>query len=322
MTAIPTGKYSANFAAGYRDKVVQRFFSKTFQTVFFFFLLFFPLPAEQQHHIDFYGIASPDADSNMTSMTEDLFFAQLKDIATITVTDKRSSSFSARYLSEGKPPLSGTDIAFYAFIRKNNDTGGTWTCIMYLTNPSTGQEYSWKKDFDSYYKMLMDAKPAIQAVFDEQFSSPSSQQKDENTNSDATSEQDQQVPITKRVLSTDVIAGTWSGEPFIDKIVILRGGRGFIIFKNGAAMSIVVAVSHAGSLVTVTQSGESNASYFPELPRKTALELATTAEPIVWIFSLSDNNILTGIKKTFVLSGTDNSTAVRSSVSVTWIRKQ
>ena len=42
-------------------------------------------------------------------------------------------------------------------------------------------------------------------------------------------------PYTEATLET--LAGTWTGEALVDKVIILRGGNGFVIFKNGASMN-------------------------------------------------------------------------------------
>ena len=73
------------------------------------------------------------------------------------------------------------------------------------------------------------------------------------------------------VMTLDTLAGTWTGDTLIDKIVILRGGKGFVIFKNGASMNIVISIN--GSSVTVIQKGRSNASFYPELSRELAPQI-------------------------------------------------
>ena len=117
-------------------------------------------------------------------------------------------------------------------------------------------------------------------------------------------------------VSTDSIAGTWGGEDYIDKIVILRGGRGFIIYKNGATMNISVSV--ADKEVTVTQAGKSNASFFPELPREAALLAATDAPPLSWKLTVQNSSTLTGTKTTLVES---NGGIVSGKVRIEWKRK-
>ena len=120
-----------------------------------------------------------------------------------------------------------------------------------------------------------------------------------------------------KIQSTEVLSGTWGGEDSIDKIVIMRGGRGFVIFKNGASMNISVEIK-ANNDIVITQSGKANASFFTEIPRDLALKEAVNADPIKWTLSLDDENTLTGTKSTLILS---DGTAQSGTLNVTWKRK-
>ena len=96
----------------------------------------------------------------------------------------------------------------------------------------------------------------------------------------------------------------------------MRGGRGFVIFKNGSSMNITVEIKAAN--IIITQNGKANASFFPELPREVALKEAVNADPIRWVLTLDDDNTLSGTKSTLIL---DNGQAAKGSMSVTWKRK-
>ena len=107
--------------------------------------------------------------------------------------------------------------------------------------------------------------------------------------------------------TTEMLSGTWDGEDVIDKIVIMRGGRGFVVFKNGASMNVIIKFDDFdSSKILVIQSAKSNASFFPDLPRQVALREAVNASPIQWTFSLKDNNTLSGTKKTLLSDGEEN----------------
>ena len=100
----------------------------------------------------------------------------------------------------------------------------------------------------------------------------------------------------------------------------MRGGRGFVIFKNGASMNITVEIKATGSSqsIVITQNGKANASFFTDLPRELALKEAVNADPIKWVFEASDDNTLKGIKNTLILN---DGAATSGTVSVTWKRK-
>lgn len=293
-------------------------FSFVFRAIFFavFFVVICPLnaPLFAQGNIpsdlDFYGIVSPDADSNMTGMTEDLFYAQLSDMDGIHVTDRRSSNFVNYFLENGTPLFDGTGTPFYAIIKRGTKNG-TWNCTLYLNKNEHGNIVSYSRDFDSYYKIMTDAKQTIASLFDQLDSQY-------NTSLEMREPQNNLQNISTNKISTDNISGTWDGEDFIDRVVILRGGRGFIIFKNGASMAISVDISESTNSVTVTQVGPSNASYFPNLPRQTALTLAPKASPLSWTLALAGNETLAGTKNTYEMQGSD---AAQATEKVTWRKR-
>ena len=127
-----------------------------------------------------------------------------------------------------------------------------------------------------------------------------------------------QEPKKNSSVTIEILAGTWTGEKNISKIVILRGGRGFIIFTNGASMNINVSIDE-NSFIHIKQTSSSNASFYPELPRKNALEIAPFAKPIEWILQYNDDDSLSGIKNTITLN--QNQDPVQTEIKVLWARK-
>ena len=129
----------------------------------------------------------------------------------------------------------------------------------------------------------------------------------------------EQTTVSSDLLSLENISGTWTGEPNINKIVLLRGGRGFVIYKNGATMNINVQIEN--NTLHCIQTGKSNASFFPELPREIALVVALNAEPIKWIMTLTDGNTLSGTKESLQTAGNDASTVEKAIIPVTWTKQ-
>ena len=267
--------------------------------------------SQASRNIDFFGVISSDADGNMIQMTETLYLTQLGEIPGISVSDRRQSGFAEAYKVQGVPDFSkaASPLAFYALIGKQDSSDGKWNCTICIADTRTKDIHSYTKIYDSYYKILMESKASLQSIFESLLNNRSPKETD-RTN-------DTNIPENRSpALSTDSIAGTWGGEDYIDKIVILRGGRGFIIYKNGATMNISVSV--AGTEVSVTQAGKSNASFFPELPREAALLAATDAPPLSWKLTVMNNATLSGIKTTLVKS---NGGIVSGDGRVEWKRK-
>lgn len=264
--------------------------------------------AAQNLIIDYLGIISTSLDQNMAKMTGDLYFTQLNEISDITVIDKRAASFL-----EIKPEassLSATNISFYTEIKKS-ETAESWTATFYVINPNTNEIHSKSKDYDSFYKILMESKNNLKSTIEKLLNNTPSENEDSTFNSKIASK----VNIT----STENLSGTWSGEEFIDKIVILRGGRGFVIFNNGASMNITIKLeaSNDNQNIIITQNGRSNASFYPDLPRSVALNAALEADPIEWRLTFTDDNTLIGQKKTIIVK---NDNYDYETVKVKWNR--
>lgn len=262
---------------------------------------------QQNASVAFFGIYSPDADKNMLSMTEDLYFKQLSDMD-LSIKDNRSDSFSENYDSKQEALFSECEETFAFFIIIKKNTSEKWECSINLRNIETKKTKSISKEYDSYYKILMDSKTnlkaSIKSLFDE-------------------TEENQTIvkkSVSTKSVTTESIAGTWTGEDAIAKIVIMRGGRGFVVFKNGATMNISVSITafeNNTNTINVKQNGNNNASFFTDLNRKLALESAVTAKPIEWNFLLQNDGTLKGEKSTLIEK---NGTAENALIPVTWTK--
>ncbi|MBS7241466.1 MAG: hypothetical protein KIG77_03655 [Treponema sp.] len=256
--------------------------------------------------IDFYATVSTSTDAGMIKMSTDILYTQLQTMDGYTVIDRRNENYN--------PVNKSQNISFYTEIQE--ESSGSWTCTL---NAFKGEAaFSSTKEYDSYYKILMDAKASLEnfmlnlsgnIVIPGQESSETVSR--ENEDGPARPNVRKHNPIM------DTIAGTWEGEELTDKILILRGGRGFIIFKNGATMNISVSVE--GSDVTIKQKGKPNASFYPSLPRQDALKNAASASPIEWNFKL-EGKTLTGIKKTLVSDKKSSTGVSEGNVNATWTK--
>lgn len=280
-----------------------------FLTIFFFSSFIYSSPLQ----LEYYGVISSSQDSKMMKMAQDLFFTQLNSIDNLSIQDKRSDVST---VAESLPDTSSVlppKIIFFAEIRENKTDidNVVWNCKFNIKTPVDGKIYFKEKEYDSYYKMLMSSKDIIDELL-----KPFKLSANKNDDSPSGSV----INIENNSLPTiEKLSGTWNGESYIDKIVILRGGRGFIIFKNGASMNISVSVSE--NTVTVKQIGKNNASYYPDISRETALKEALTAPPIQWNFTYSDNK-LTGTKKTLTYTDENKSNVTWGSVKSNWQKKE
>lgn len=264
----------------------------------------------QSYSIDYYGIVSTEIDANMSKMTSDLYYTQLSEINNFSVTDKRSAaSLSERPDSS---QFSDNTLSFFTIIKKDTNSD-KWITTYYVVDKAKNEEHSKQKTYDSFYKLLMEPKDVLKNTIKQLIENDSSATSIKNS----VKESSEASGIS--IISTEELSGTWGGEENINKIVIMRGGRGFVIFNNGASMNITVELSGGDSSkkVVITQKGNSNASFYPELKRSTALSAAISAKPIKWTLTLADNNTLKGTKDTLLPDG-DN--YKEGSVQVTWTR--
>lgn len=265
----------------------------------------------QSYFIDYYGIVSTEIDENMSKMTSDLYYTQLTEINNFTITDKRTSPNL-----KNRPDISAfseSALAFFTLITKDSDSD-KWITTYYVIDKANNEEHSKQKKFDSFYKILMEPKDVLRQTIKQLIENDTSAKT-------LTSQASSEAPdlTTTDISSTEELSGTWTGEDNIRKIVIMRGGRGFVIFKNGATMNIIVELSgdESNKQVLITQKGNSNASFYPELQRSAALTAAVSAEPIKWTLTLINGNTLKGIKDTLLPEGNSYK---QGTVSVIWTR--
>lgn len=265
----------------------------------------------QSYFIDYYGIVSTEIDENMSKMTSDLYYTQLTEINNFTITDKRTSPNL-----KNRPDISvfsENALSFFTLITKDSDSD-KWITTYYVIDKANNEEHSKQKKFDSFYKILMEPKYVLRQTIKQLIENDTSAK---TLTSQTSSEALDLTPTD--ISSTEELSGTWTGEDNIRKIVIMRGGRGFVIFKNGATMNIIVELSgdESNKQVLITQKGHSNASFYPELQRSAALTAAVSAEPIKWTLTLINGNTLKGIKETLLPEGNSYK---QGTVSVIWTR--
>ncbi len=281
--------------------------NKKITVVFILCFLLIPCHA-QKYSIDYFGIVAAGVDDNMSKMTSDLYYTQLCEINSYIVNDKRigirmSDVPSTSEFEDGKFSL------FAVITKKDNST--KWISTINIYDSTRKITLAEAKEYDSFYKILMEPKSTLQETINSLLAGKGTV---------ASSSSGSSSKASAKLQSTEFLSGTWGGEDTIDKIVIMRGGRGFVIFKNGSSMNITVEIDTNGQSqsIVITQNGKANASFFPELPRDVALKEAVNAEPIKWVLNLDDDDTLSGTKSTLILS---DGVAITGTMNVTWKRK-
>lgn len=258
----------------------------------------------QDYQIDYYGVSSENLDSNMLSVTSDLYYTQLCEINDFLVTDKRYTNINYNNLE--RDVLDDGKTSFFAVISQKKDSD-KWISTLFIINKDAGTELSVSKEYDSYYKILMESKASLKQSFISLI-----QNKTETQSSAPDFPQQSSIAFQ----STEDLAGTWQGEDNIDKVVIMRGGRGFVIYKNGATMNINISITN--SKINIAQVGKSNPSFFPDLPRAIAAKAALSNHLIKWELNMTANDTLSGTRTILVEK---NGELKDDLISVNWYRK-
>ncbi len=264
--------------------------------------------SDARRSVIFFGSISSSSDTSTIKLTEDLYYSQMISLSSFSVKNRRDVVWNPSITNE----YAETDaILFHAEIQEQNSG---WQCTLSALDMKDGLVSSKTFFYESYYKILMDAKNSLISLFEQL----------ENGTAPIISleeaEEAEEASVNEALsnISIEQLAGNWQGDSFITKVVIQKTGRGFVIFKNGATMNITVAIS--GLTVTANQVSGSNASFFPELPREIALKNAKTASPVSWSLEITDWNTLTGTKQTLVMNdaGTD---PVEQAIPTVWSRQ-
>ena len=263
-------------------------------------ILFFILICTKTFAIDteLYALEHSLTDIGKVEMVEDFMYKQLISFEDINVIDKRTISYTGSTTNPNHDV-----ILIYASIQENADD---LTFTIYAYQPSTDKQISVSNTYLSFYKIFTDARSSLQSVFSQLNPVPQKTMSEQTT-------------VSSDLLSLENISGTWTGEPNINKIVLLRGGRGFVIYKNGATMNINVQIEN--NTLHCIQTGKPNASFFPELPRELALVVALDAEPIKWIMTLVDGMTLSGTKESLRTTESDTTTVEQAIIPVTWTKQ-
>lgn len=276
--------------------------------IFLFFNVFYL--CAQAYKIDYYGIVSNEIDTNMAKMTSDLYYTQLNEISNFSINDKRTDSFLS--VIPESSIFSENNLSFYTVIIKNQNSD-SWTTTYHVVDKKNNEEHIKSKNYDSFYKILMESKNILKDTIKDLIENDVTPHNLINTSVKFESNTRESLKLT----STEILSGTWSGESNINKIVILRGGRGFVIFNNGASMNVTISISEDDNSVIISQNGKANASFYPELPRNVALNAALSATPIQWTLTMFDNNTLVGKKETLIPDSNGNS-FIQGTLEVEW----
>ncbi len=244
-----------------------------------------------------YSLNSNDIGENVSKTVNDLIFSFIKELRTYRLLDMRSDT-----LPRDLRVPDGTDYLFYGSLTSQQDgiklemvlKGGPFAVTRMIS-----------RVFDNSNRILLESRLLVQELFDQSvilpdpMDAPAGAQTGYSpvTDSGALASNNQKLLSVENI---DSLAGSWHAEEGIEKIMILRGGRGVAILSSGVSVSLELLLSN-GQLV-VRQKGMVNPRQFIDLPDPVAKQASNIAPPLEWRFSITpDQNMLIGTKKTVLI---------------------
>lgn len=265
-----------------------------------------------------FSLYSNDLSENVTVSVNDLIFSFIRELRTYRTVDMRSDALP---LDMGVPD--GTDYLFFGTITSQPD--GIKLELVLKGGP-LGVTRLISRVYENSNRILLESRMLVRDLFDQSVRLPDP---DDPVYTHNGPEQQPAPPETNpettdlvSVTSIDSLAGSWEGESGIERIMLLRGGRGVAVLSSGVSISLEVVVSN-GDLV-VRQKGNANPRQFDDLPDPVARQAANVAPPLEWRFLISrDQQTLSGTKKTVVIKndGKNILTMESAEYPVSWIRQ-
>ena len=251
-----------------------------------------------------YQLQAPTITEQITQTVDNLVFSFIKELKTYTIFDLRSQSVPADF-----PNDPAIDYIFFGALEEVPD-GIKLELILKGRTEQLTRIIS--KVYDNVNKILLDSRLLVFNLFD--FSVPLEQL----ARSLPQTEQNTEFGYIETV---DSLAGSWKGEPGLDRVMILRGGRGMAVFSSGVSVSLDLKIDNGYLLVT--QKGSLQPRQFLNLPDEIARQAVQKTNPPQWRFLVSpDKKILSGTKVDAQIQY--NETAIISvkydTATVEWLR--
>ena len=251
-----------------------------------------------------YQLQAPTMTEQTAQTVDNLVFSFIKELKTYTIFDLRSQSVPADF-----PNDPAIDYIFFGVLEEVPE-GIKLELILKGRKDQVTRIIS--KVYDNINKILLDSRLLVFNLFD--FSVPLEQL----ARSLPQTEQNTEFGYIDTV---DSLAGSWKGEQGLDRVMILRGGRGMAVFSSGVSVSLDLKIDNGYLLVT--QKGSLQPRQFLNLPDEIARQAVQKTNPPQWRFLVSpDKKILSGTKVDAQIQY--NETAIISvkydTATVEWLR--
>ena len=251
-----------------------------------------------------YQLQAPAISEQTAQTVDNLVFSFIKELKAYTIFDLLNQSVPADF-----PNDSAIDYIFFGALE---DVPEGIKLELILKGRKDQVTRIISKVYDNINKILLDSRLLVFNLFD--FSVPLEQL----ARSLPQTEQNTEFGYIETV---DSLAGSWKGEPGLDRVMILRGGRGMAVFSSGVSVSLDLKIDNGYLLVT--QKGSLQPRQFLNLPDEIARQAVQKTNPPQWRFLVSpDKKILSGTKVDAQIQY--NETAIISvkydTATVEWLR--
>lgn len=225
-----------------------------------------------------YQLQAPTMNEQTVQTVDNLVFSFIKELKTYTILDLRTQPVPAAF-----PADLSVDYIFYGVLKEVPE-GIKLELILKGKEAQVTRMFS--KVYENINRILLDSRLLVFNLFD--FS----------IKLDNLAEgEDQKERMTEftYIETVDSLAGSWKGEPGLDRVMILRGGRGMAVFSSGVSISLDLKIENGYLLVT--QKGSLQPRQFLNLPDGIAQQAVQQIDPPQWRFLVStDKKILSGTK--------------------------
>ena len=251
-----------------------------------------------------YQLQAPTMSEQTVQTVDNLVFSFIKELKTYTIFDVRAQPVPADF-----PVDISVDYIFYGVLKEVPE-GIKLELILQGKEDQVTRKIS--KVYENINKILLDSRLLVLNLFD--FSVRLEGLAD-------SSPQTQQITEFEYIETVDSLAGSWKGEQGLDRVMILRGGRGMAVFSSGVSVSLDLKIDNGYLLVT--QKGSLQPRQFLNLPDEIARQAVQKTNPPQWRFLVSpDKKILSGTKVDAQIQY--NETAIISvkydTATVEWLR--
>mgnify|MGYP000904306471 FL=1 len=251
-----------------------------------------------------YQLQAPAISEQTAQTVDNLVFSFIKELKAYAIFDLRNQSVPADFPND--PTID------YIFFGALEDVPEGIKLELILKGRKDQVTRIISKVYDNINKILLDSRLLVFNLFD--FSVPLEQL----ARSLPQTEQNTEFGYIETV---DSLAGSWKGEPGLDRVMILRGGRGMAVFSSGVSVSLDLKIDNGYLLVT--QKGSLQPRQFLNLPDEIARQAVQKTNPPQWRFLVSpDKKILSGTKVDAQIQY--NETAIISvkygTATVEWLR--